>query len=88
AGHATGLPDIALLQTDPAQQCSPLSFAALPTNSACPYSGSGPRTFKVLPTQYDYYAAKYGKDLHGVFVIPKDTPSTISSAMPVFRGFN
>lgn len=88
AGRATGLPDMAELQTDPAQQCSPVSFTALPTNSSCPYSGSGLRSFKVLPTQYDFYAAKYGTDLHGVFVIPKDTPSTISSAMPVFRGFN
>jgi len=88
AGVATGLPDIALVQTDPAQQCSPVSFAALPTNSSCPYSGTGLRTFKVLPTQVDYYKAKYRTALHGVFVIPKDTPSTISSAMPVFRGQN
>jgi hypothetical protein len=88
AGNATGIPDIAELQTDPAQQCSKVSFAALPTNSSCPYPGSGPRSFKVLPTQYDFYAAKYGTDLHGLFVIPKDTPSTISSSMPVFRGFN
>jgi hypothetical protein len=88
AGRTTGLPDIALVQTDPAQQCSKVSFAALPTNSSCPYSGTGLRSFKVLPTQYDYYAKKFGTNLHGIFVIPKDTPSTISSAMPVFRGFN
>ena len=31
AGVKTGLPDLAELQTEAAQQCSPLSFAALPT---------------------------------------------------------
>jgi hypothetical protein len=88
AGNATGLPDIALVQTVPDHQCSKVSFAALPTNSSCPYSGSGLRTFRVLPTQIDYYAKKYGTALHGVVVLPKDTPSTISAAIPVFRGFN
>ena len=88
AGAATGLPDVALLQTEPAQQCSKVSFAALPTNASCPYSGTGLRTFKVLTTQYDYYVNKFGPNLHAVFVIPKDTPSTIASTMPVFRGYN
>ncbi len=88
AGAATGLPDIALVQTEAVQQCSPVSFAALPIGVSCPYSGSGPRTYSVIPTQPDYYAAKYGTGLHGVMVVPKDTPATISSAVPVFRGFN
>src|SRR5260221_6700015 len=89
AGKATGIPDIADLQTEVAQQCSPISFATLPTGSECPYSGTGPRTFHVGYTQYDYYFAKYGASaLHGVFVIPKDLPSTISASMPIFRAEN
>jgi hypothetical protein len=89
AGKATGIPDIADLQTEVAQQCSPISFATLPTSSECPYSGTGPRNFHVGYTQYDYYFAKYGANaLHGVFVIPKDLPSTISASMPIFRAEN
>jgi hypothetical protein len=88
AGAATGLPDLALVQTASQQQCSPVSFAALPTGSSCPYSGTGVRTFLRPQTQYDYYTSKYGKDLHAVFVVPKDTPSTIASSIPVFRGLN
>jgi ABC-type branched-subunit amino acid transport system substrate-binding protein len=88
AGKATGIPEMADLQTEPVQQCSKNSFATLPTGSACPYSGSGPRTYTVGQTQYDYYFNKYGKDLHGVFAIPKDTPSTITSSMPIFRAEN
>jgi hypothetical protein len=89
AGKRTGIPDIADLQTEVAQQCSKISFATLPTGSSCPYSGTGLRTFHVGYTQYDYYFNKFGKDaLHGVFVIPKDLPSTISASMPIFRAEN
>jgi ABC-type branched-subunit amino acid transport system substrate-binding protein len=88
AGAATGLPDLAELQTEAVQQCSPVSFAVLPTSSACPYSGSGPRQFKVGYTQYDYYLNNVSKDLHGVFAIPKDVPSTIAASMPIFRAEN
>jgi Periplasmic binding protein len=89
AGAVTGIPDIADLQTEVAQQCSPISFATLPSGSGCPYSGTGTRTFHVGYTQYDYYFAKFGADsLHGVFAIPKDLPSTIASSMPIFRAEN
>jgi hypothetical protein len=89
AGKATGLPDIAELQTEAAHQCSDISFATLPTGSKCPYSGTGPREFRVGYTQYDYYFKKYpGEKLHGVFVIPKDLPSTISASTPIFRAEN
>lgn len=89
AGNATGIPDIADLQTEAAQQCSPVSFPVLGGASSCPYSGTGPRTFRIGGLQLDYYFNKLGlKDLHGVFVIPKDVPSTIASAMPIIRGFN
>jgi hypothetical protein len=88
-GKATGIPDIADLQTEVAQQCSKISFATLPTGSACPYAGTGPRTFRVGYTQYDYYLNKFGANaLHGVFTIPKDLPSTISASMPIFRAEN
>lgn len=94
-GATTGLPDIAVLQTEAAQQCSEFSFATLPTGSSCPYSGSGERTFKVPYTQYEYYLNNLealgvdpAEGLHGVFVIPKDLPSTIASTMPIFRAEN
>jgi hypothetical protein len=89
AGKSTGIPDIADLQTEAAQQCSPVSFPVLGSAGTCPYSGTGLRTFAIGHVQTDYYFDKLGlKDLHGVFVIPKDVPSTIASAMPIVRGFN
>jgi hypothetical protein len=91
-GKATGLPDFAELQTEVAHQCSNKSYAVLPNTGSCPYSGSGPRTYRVGYTQYQYYLdhlADLGVDsLHGVFVIPKDLPSTISATMPLIRAEN
>jgi hypothetical protein len=89
AGKPTGIPDIAELQTEVAQQCSKISFATLPTGSACPYSGTGLRSVRVGYTTYDYYFKQFGANaLHGVFVIPKDVPSTIAASMPLFRAEN
>ena len=89
AGKVTGLPDLAELQTEAVQQCSPVSFATLPTGSSCPYAGKGVRTFHVGYTTYDWYFKKYGPNaLHGVFVIPKDVASTIAASMPLFRAEN
>jgi hypothetical protein len=61
----------------------------LPTGAGCPYSGTGLRTERVGYTQYDYYLNKFGANsMHGVMVIPKDLPSTISASMPIFRAEN
>lgn len=85
-GAVTGLPDLSVVQTNPEEQCSPVSYNVLPAGGSCPYSGSGQRTFQVGTTQFDYYLKKFGKDtLHGVWVIPADLPSTIASSMPGFR---
>ena len=42
-----------MLQTEPVEQCSKISFATLPTGAGCPYSGTGLRTERVGYTQYD-----------------------------------
>ena len=84
AGAASGIPDLAVLQTYAAEQCSKVSFAALPSAGSCPYT-SGVRTFKETTVTQDYYAKKYGKGtLHGVFLVPSDLPSTISASTPLF----
>src|SRR3954451_13495920 len=85
-GAATGLPDLSVVQTNAEEQCSPVSYNVLPAGSSCPYSGEGERTFRVGTTQFDYYLKKYpGKnELHGVWIIPADLPSTIAASMPGF----
>ena len=85
AGQPVGIPDLAVIQTYATEQCSPISFAALPFGASCPYSGTGVRTFKEATVTIDYYLRKYGKNvLHGVYLVPDDLPSTISSTTPLF----
>ena len=86
AGATTGLPDLAVLQTEPAQQCSAISFAVLPNGASCPYSGEGERTYPVSSTAANFYFDKHGEDLHGIFVVARDLPSTITASMALFRG--
>jgi hypothetical protein len=87
AGATTGLPDLSVVQTNPEQQCSPVSYNVLPAGSSCPYSGEGERTFRVATTATDYYLEQFPEEgaLHGVWVIPADLPSTVASSMPGFR---
>ena len=89
AGAATGLPDFAYLTTDPAQECSKVTWTSFPLGNQCPYSGTGPRAMQISHEPYDYYFQQYGANgLHGVWAIPKDTPSTIASTMRLARGEN
>jgi hypothetical protein len=87
AGQPVGIPDLAVLQTYAQQQCSPVSFAALPGAGACPYSGTGVRKFTLTDVTQNWYFDKYGKDaLHGVYLVPSDLPSTIAATTPQFAG--
>ena len=85
AGAPIGMPDLAVFQTYAVQQCSKVSFAVVPYSASCPYSGSGVRTFKQPTVTENYYFKKYGKgSLHGLYLVPSDLPSTISTATPIF----
>ena len=84
-GKPVGIPDLAVIQTYAAEQCSPISFAALPFGGACPYSGEGVRMFREQTVTEDYYNKTFGKGtLHGVYLVPSDLPSTISASTPLF----
>ena len=87
AGVATGIPDLAVLQTFASQQCSPVSFAALPAAGSCPYT-EGVRQFKASTVTIDYYKKLYGATaLHGMYLVPSDLPSTISASTPQIAAF-
>jgi hypothetical protein len=83
-GVATGIPDLPVLQTEPVEQCSPISFAVIPNGASCPYSGKGVRTFQAVTPAISWFKSHVTTDLHGVFVVPDDLPSTITSSTPIF----
>lgn len=84
AGHATGIPDLATLQTEPVEQCSSVSFSAVQQGTSCPYSGRGVRDYEEATSEVAWFEAHTTPDLHGVFVLPPDLPSTITASTPVF----
>jgi ABC-type branched-subunit amino acid transport system substrate-binding protein len=83
SGAATGIPDLPVLQTEPVEQCSAISFAIIPQGASCPYT-SGVRTFHAVTPAIDWFKKNVSSDLHGIFVVPNDLPSTITSSTPVF----
>jgi ABC-type branched-subunit amino acid transport system substrate-binding protein len=84
AGVATGIPDLPVLQTEPVEQCSAISFAVIPNGASCPYSGKGVRSYQAVTPAISWFKQHVTTDLHGVFVVPADLPSTITSSTPVF----
>jgi hypothetical protein len=84
AGAATGIPDLPVLQTEPAEQCSKISFAVIPNGGSCPYSGKGVRSYQSVTPAVEWFKKNVTTDLHGVFVVPSDLASTITASTPIF----
>jgi ABC-type branched-subunit amino acid transport system substrate-binding protein len=88
AGAATGIPDLPVLQTEPVEQCSKISFAVIPNGGSCPYpppgKKGGVRSYKSVTPAISWFKKDVGTDLHGVFVVPADLPSTITASTPLF----
>jgi len=85
AGQAAGLPDVPTLQAEVAHQCSQISFAVIASALDCATKDQHPQTYTARVGQIQYYK-KNNKDLHGVWVLPSDLKSTISSTQPVATG--
>jgi hypothetical protein len=85
AGQAVGLPDVPTLQTEVSHQCSPVSFAVIAAAIDCATKDAHPQTYSARVGQVNYFKSK-NKDLHGVWVIPSDLRSTITSTTPVAMG--
>jgi hypothetical protein len=83
-GIATGIPDLPSLQTESVQQCSKVSFSVVQQGTSCPYSGKGTRDFAQTTSEIAWFKAHVFSDLHGVFVLASDLPSTIASSTPIF----
>ena len=86
-GNEIGVPDFAYITTEPPHQCSVVTFATSRPNSECPYGGSGPRKVQSQIGQVQWILDNVEPDLHGVFIVPTDLPSTITSTMPQVRSY-
>jgi ABC-type branched-subunit amino acid transport system substrate-binding protein len=87
AGAATGLPDFPVVVTEPAQQCSPVSFAINPATLDCATIDQHPQTYRANTGPSAYYVKKNGK-LDGMFLYPdpSQSQSAKNSQVPIFTG--
>ena len=80
-GDPTGVPDLAYITTEIPHQCSPVSFHISRPGAECPYE-SGDRNHTAMNGVVRWMAEHTGEDLHGLFLVPGDLPSTTASAVP------
>jgi hypothetical protein len=87
AGAKTGLPNIAALANDINEVCAPTVYVVQAVTETCPIDlESGPRPIKVIVAATRYYVDNFGPDLHGLFLVPGDLPTTVQSATPQIAG--
>lgn len=79
-GVATGIPDLPLVTTEVAQQCSPVAFPVNPPNLDCATLNDHPQTYRYNAAGIQYYAKKVGK-LKGFFLVPDDLTSITNSTL-------
>jgi ABC-type branched-subunit amino acid transport system substrate-binding protein len=84
-GAATGIPDIPLVVTDVAQQCSPVSFPINPPNIDCATRDDHPQTYRQNTAEIPYFEKQFG-DLEGYFIVPNDLKSATDSTLVAVAG--
>jgi Periplasmic binding protein len=82
AGKATGLPDVPVLQTETAHQCSPTSYAVIVVGLDCATKDAAEEKVTVRTGAAKYYT-KRNKNLHGIFALAGDLKATTNAALPL-----
>ena len=78
-GHPTGLPDVSALANDINEQCAPTAYTVQALSRHCPnVPGAFPAPALIAPTKW--LLQKYGADLHGLYLVPGDLPTTVQSS--------
>jgi hypothetical protein len=85
-GAATGLPDLAIVTTEVAQQCSPVTFGVNPPQLDCATKDQTPQIFRANQGPVKYYQRAVNKKLHGVFVYSNDLKAAAVGGLSLARG--
>lgn len=79
AGNETGLPDIAALANDINQRCNETSYLIQGVAETCE-NLTGEREATSFVGFTDYVLEQNDDDLHGLYMVPGDLPTTVQSA--------
>jgi len=85
SGQATGLPDIAAVTADIAEQCGPTVFNIQGVPQKCPIS-PGPRQV-TQPVGAVKWLLGQNPGLHGLYLVAGDLPSTIQVETPTIAAY-
>ena len=80
AGAATGLPNVAALANDINEQCAATTFLIQGVAETCPVKTGSPRPIKAFVGPTKWYVKNVTSDLHGMYMVPGDLPTTVQSA--------
>lgn len=86
AGAATGIPDLPIVTTEVAQQCSPVSFPVNAPQLLCSTKDQDPQTFRAGRGTVQYYKRTIAKNLHGIFLYSNDLKSAAAAGLVLARG--
>ena len=86
AGAATGLPDIPIVTTELAEQCSPVSFPINPPALECPTRNDHPQTYQVNEGTVRYLSRATHRNLHGIFLYDNDLKAAEAAQLVLVRG--
>jgi hypothetical protein len=81
AGAATGLPAVVALANDINEVCAPTVYVVQAVTETCPINTEGARPIKAVVASPRYFVEQFG-DMHGLFLVPGDLPTTVQSATP------
>ena len=79
AGQPTGLPNLAAIANDAAEQCAATTWVISGVNEPCGSPETGVRTFQVQTAPYEWLNEQHGGTLRGYYLVPQDLPSLIRS---------
>lgn len=83
AGAATGLPDLAALAVDVNEMCAKGVFVIQSVSETCPIV-PGVRPIEAMVGALRWWQQQYrGTDLHGLFLVPGDLPTTIQASTAI-----
>ena len=85
SGAATGLPNIPIVQTSLADQCSPGSFGVNPPQLDCSTKSQHPQTFRANQGPVKYYL-RTRPGLHGIEIYSSDIAAAAAAGLVLARG--
>ncbi len=86
AGAATGIPDLPIVTTEVAQQCSPVSYPINPAQLDCTTKDDPEQTWRANSGPIKFYEKSRFKELHGISIFANDIKAAATAGRVLAGG--